>query len=160
MRRGRDRISEVWPVRRQEVADSCRQPRLFGDLEDEPVGENGRAGRLPQTHVAHDGGRDAQVPANGGKIEGRDGSNEAFQPAPLDPIPHVRRVKVRLFLCKEGKNDFFAPGKISIFEQFCWLFSQLCKFFHVRVVLGYTNEWLIFLFVCLFVCLFVFGVYL
>ncbi len=102
MRRSCNSVTEIRPRARQKIADPWRKPRLLGYFEDEPVGQGCRAGRLPQTHVAHNGGCDAEVPTNGGKVEGSDSCNEPLQAPPLNAVPNVGRMEIGLFLVERN----------------------------------------------------------
>lgn len=72
------------------------QAGLDQDLVQQPVGGNGRVGRLPDNDVAEQGGGARQVSGNGGEVEGRDGVDEALERTVLDAVPDARGVVGRL----------------------------------------------------------------
>lgn len=57
---------------------------------------DGGSGRLPDAHVAYNDGRKDQVSADGGKVERRDGQDEALQRSELGSVPDPGRVSRRL----------------------------------------------------------------
>lgn len=60
------------------------------------VGVDGGSRRLPDTDVAHNDGRKDQVSSDGGKVERRDGQDEALQRSELGSVPNSGRVSRRL----------------------------------------------------------------
>ena len=104
VRRASNRVPEIRPGTGHKIADPRRDPGLLRYLEDEVVGEHSGAGRLPHAHVAHDGGREAEVAPDSREVERSDGRDEALQASLLHTVPHVGGVVFWLDLGRRGEG--------------------------------------------------------
>lgn len=97
-----DGVSKVGPRAGDKIADPRWDAGLLGDLEDEVVGEDSRAGWLPDTDVTHDCGGETEVPPDSSEVEGSDGSNESLQSPLLNPVPNIRGMVLGVDLNRKG----------------------------------------------------------
>lgn len=74
-------LGHLFSFTRNKLDHVLGQTCLEQDLVDEPVGRNGRWGRLPDDNVAHQRRGTSQVTTNGGKVEGTDSIDESLQRA-------------------------------------------------------------------------------
>ena len=70
-----------------EIDDPCGQAAPLEQLHVIVIGQRRGAGGLPQCHVAHDGRGGGQVAADGGKVEGGNGADEAVQRTVVLAVP-------------------------------------------------------------------------
>lgn len=71
-------LGHLFGLTRNKLDNVLGQTCLEQDLVDEPVGRNGRWGRLPEDNVTHQRRSTSQVTTNGGKVERADSVNETL----------------------------------------------------------------------------------
>ncbi len=82
--------SDTMPgVAGDEVDDPRRQARRFQQPLHVVRARDGAGGRLPQHHVAHQGGGGGEVAADGGEVEGCHRVDEAFERSVVHLVPHA-----------------------------------------------------------------------